>query len=84
MSNDVPEADALEQALPASGPPVGGEPAVDADVPVADAIEQELPARGTVAEQEPSIPPEGPEADVLEQVQPAPLLDEDEAAEPTS
>ncbi len=80
MTDEVPEADALEQAVPASGPPASGQPDVDPDVPMADAIEQELPAGGPVAEEEPSIPPDVPEADVLEQAQPAPLLDEDETA----
>ncbi len=80
MTDEVPEADALEQELPVAGPPAATQPPVGPDVPAADAIEQELPARGPVAEEEPSIPPEVPEADVLEQAQPAPLLDEDDAA----
>ncbi len=86
MTDEVPEADAIEQDLPPGGPPARGSPAdrrpvVDPDVPIADAVEQELPARGAIAEEEPSIPPEVPEADVLEQTQPAPLPDEDETAE---
>ena len=79
---DVPEVDAIEQELPAGGPPAAGQPGVGQEVPVADAIEQELPAGGPVAEEEPSIPAEVPEADVLEQAQPAPLLEEDEATAP--
>lgn len=84
MADQVPEADALEQELPAGGPPSAAMPAADSEVPVADALEQELPAGGPIAggtlqEQEPSIPLGAPEADVLEQAQPGPLLEEDEA-----
>ncbi len=85
MTDEVPEADALEQERPVAGPPAGSQPPAGADVtapdvPAADAIEQELPARGPVPEEEPTIAPEVPEADALEQTQPAPLLDEDELA----
>ena len=84
MTDQVPEADAIEQELPAGGKPPGGRPAVSPDVPVADAIEQELPAGGPLAgevaaEDDPSIPLGAPEADVIEQAQPGPLLEEDEA-----
>ena len=79
MTDEIPEADALEQELPAGGPPAGAAPEVDPAVPVADALEQELAAAGPVPDGEPTIPAEGAEADVIEQAQPGPLLDEDEA-----
>lgn len=74
----VPEADAIEQDLPAGDPPAETRPDVGPDVPVADAIEQELPTGGPVAEDEPAIPAEVPEADAIEQAQPAPVLEDDE------
>ncbi len=83
MTDDVPEADAIEQDLPATGPPPESGPSVGSEVPVADAIEQALPAGGSGAadalDEEPSIPAGAPEADVIEQAQPGPLLEEDEA-----
>ena len=84
MADQVPEADALEQELPAGGPPPVGSPATSSEVPVADALEQELPAGGPVAgdvleAEEPSIPIGAPEADVIEQAQPGPVLEEDDA-----
>jgi hypothetical protein len=84
MTDEVPEADALEQELPAGGPPASTEPSLGSDVPIADALEQELPARGPIAgdelvEPEPGIAAEAPEADAIEQAQPGPLLEEDEA-----
>ena len=79
MTDEIPEADAIEQELPAGGPPSSTAPDVDPAVPVADALEQELAAGGPVSDDEPTIPAEGPEADVIEQTQPGPLLDEDEA-----
>jgi hypothetical protein len=82
MTEDVPEADAIEQDLPAGGPPPAHIPSVGSEVPVADAIEQELPAGGPVATdpiaEEPSIPLGAPEADVIEQAQPGPVLEDDE------
>ena len=82
MTDEVPEADAIEQQLPAGGPPAGApghlDP-VEPGVPVADAIEQELPAGAPLSDDEPSIPSDAPEADVIEQAQPGPLLDEEEA-----
>lgn len=83
MTDDVPEADAIEQDLTAGGPPPAQPPSIDSEVPVADALEQELPAGGPVATdpiaEEPTIPLGAPEADVIEQAQPGPLLEEDEA-----
>ena len=84
MTDQVPQADALEQELSASGTPPGTTPSAGAEVPVADAIEQELPTGGpvsgdTLEEREPSIPLGAPEADVIEQAQPGPVLEEDEA-----
>ncbi len=82
MTDEVPEADAIEQELAPGGPPPEHLPSVGSDVPVADAIEQELPAGGPVATdpvaEEPNIPLGAPEADVIEQAQPGPLLEEDE------
>ena len=84
MTNDVPEAAAIEQDLPPGGPPPHSAPSVGSEVPVADAIEQALPAGGPVADggvaaADPSIPIGAPEADVIEQAQPGPLLEDDEA-----
>lgn len=84
MTNDVPEADAIEQDLPPGGPPPHSAASVGSEVPVADAIEQAVPAAGpvsgeAVAAADPSIPIGAPEADVIEQAQPGPLLEEDEA-----
>jgi len=83
MTDDVPEADAIEQDLAPGGPPPAQPHSIDAEVPVADALEQELPAGGPVSTdaiaEEPTIPFAAPEADVLEQAQPGPLLEEDEA-----
>lgn len=82
MTDQVPEADAIEQDLPAGGPPAAHVPPVDPEVPVVDAMEQELPAGGPVitdsVPDEPSIPLGAPEADVLEQAQPGPVFEEDE------
>jgi len=82
MTDQVPEADAIEQELPAGGSPPSDLPSVDPEVPVADAMEQELPAGGPVSTDpmpdEPSIPLAAPEADVLEQAQPGPVFEEDE------
>ncbi len=82
MTDQVPEADAIEQDLSAGGPPPAHPPSVDPEVPVADAMEQELPAGGPVSSEpmpdEPTIPLAAPEADVLEQAQPGPAFEEDE------
>ena len=78
----VPEADALEQELPAGDVPSHVEPVIDdaplPDAPLPDAIEQEQPARKPVGAQQPVSPPEVPQADAIEQDQPGPLVDEDE------
>jgi len=82
MTDQVPEADAIEQDLPAGGPPAAPVPPIDSEVPVADAMEQELPAGGPVTSDpvpdEPTIPLGAPEADVLEQAQPGPAFEEDD------
>jgi hypothetical protein len=83
MTDQVPEADAIEQELPAGGPPPS-RPSVGSEVPEADAVEQGLPAGealsgGMLVEDEPSIPLGAPEADVIEQAQPGPPLEEEEA-----
>ena len=76
----VPEADALEQALPVddSESPEGFESAPDIppEVPEADALEQ---ARrlADAGSQPLSLPPDVPEADALEQVLPANVDDDD-------
>lgn len=82
MTDEVPEADAIEQDLPPGGPPPSQPPSVGTEVPVADAIEQELPAGGPVSAEpvpdDPTIPLGAPEADVIEQAQPGPVLEDDE------
>jgi hypothetical protein len=79
----VPEADALEQKLPATAPPAEQdltaiEEAPLPDAPLPDSMEQSQPAREPLAGDGPVIAAEVPEADAIEQTQPAPLLDEEE------
>jgi hypothetical protein len=79
----VPEADALEQALPASDADpelldVDDEPDIDLEVPEADAVEQKR--RGAVPAEvaRRPIPFDAPEHDVLDQRLPAGGDDDDD------
>jgi hypothetical protein len=77
------EADALEQAQPATAEeeaPVGP---LDAEVPEADALEQARSAGGgSESPDAPHLGREVPEADALEQAQPSPLDDEEHEGPP--
>ena len=68
----VPEADALEQALPPTNPDpelidVEDEPDIRFDVPEADAMEQSRPRAVPAAVAAKPMPLEAPEHDVLDQ-----------------
>jgi hypothetical protein len=75
-NDPVPEADALEQALPpVDADPelldVDDEPEIDPDVPEADAMEQSRPRAVPAAVATRPIPADASEHDVLEQRLPA-------------
>jgi hypothetical protein len=79
----VPEADALEQALPPGDADlelldVEDEPEIGADVPEADAMEQNRPRAVPAAVAARPIPFDAPENDVLEQRLPAGDEDDDD------
>ena len=68
----VPEADALEQALPATDADpeligVDDEPEIDVDVPEADAVSQSRPRAVPAEVARRPIPLDAPEHDVLDQ-----------------
>jgi hypothetical protein len=79
----VPEADALEQALPPSDADpelldVEDETEIGSEVPEADAVEQSRPRAVPAAVAARPIPFDAPEHDVLEQRLPAAHEDDDE------
>ena len=79
----VPEADALEQALPPSDADpelldVEDEPEIGAEVPEADAMEQSRPKAVPAAVATRPIPFDAPEHDVIEQRLPAADEDDDD------
>jgi hypothetical protein len=80
---NVPEADALEQALPPSDADpelldVEDTPEIGADVPEADAVEQSRPRAVPAAVASRPIPFDASEHDVLEQRLPAADEDDDD------
>jgi hypothetical protein len=79
----VPEADALEQALPRSDADpelldIEDEPEIGSEVPEADAVEQSRARAVPAAVAARPIPFDAPEHDVLEQRLPAAHDDDDE------
>jgi len=81
--DQVPEADALEQALPPSDADlelldVEDDPEIGAEVPEADAVEQSRPRAVPAAVAARPIPVDAPEHDVLEQRLPAGEEDDDD------
>ena len=79
----IPEADALEQALPPSDADpelldVEDEPVIGTEVPEADAVEQNRPRAVPAAVAARPIPFDAPEHDVLEQRLPAADEDDDD------
>ncbi|HET9770060.1 MAG TPA: hypothetical protein VFS16_04160 [Acidimicrobiia bacterium] len=71
-NSGVPEADALEQALPPNDADpelldVEDDPEIGADVPEADAMEQNRPRAVPAAVRAKPIPLDAPEHDVLDQ-----------------
>ena len=82
-NDPVPEADALEQALPPTDADpelidVEDEPEIAVDVPEADAMEQSRPRAVPAAVASRPIPFDAPEHDVLEQRLPAGDEDDDD------
>ena len=82
-NDSVPEADALEQALPPTDADpelldVEDEPEIGVDVPEADAVEQSRPPAVPAAVASRPIPFDAPEHDVLEQRLPAGDEDDDD------
>ena len=79
----IPEADALEQALPPSDADpelldLEDEPQIGSEVPEADAVEQNRPRAVPAAVAARPIPFDAPEHDVLEQRLPAADEDDDD------
>ena len=79
----VPEADALEQALPPSDADpelldADEDPEIDPDVPEADAMEQSRPRAVPAAVARRPMPVDAPEHDVLDQRLPAGDEDDDD------
>ncbi len=76
---EVPEADAVEQAMPVMTPAAPEEPTIPTEAPEADAVEQAQPVLPATSKTMPSpLHPDVAEADEIEQGSPVPVDDEEE------